>query len=268
MRKPAIPLAVLCALVFCLIANADILKVPNPEKFKKESTDKPRDPGPSRLGPVYAPLAEWLVARYGLADRTGIGVDIGGGSGSLVVELCKRSPKMHWIDLDINPSVFPDFFEKVQEAGIGGQVSAIFSDVQWMALRDNYVDIAVSRGSYPFWDDKKAGFAEIWRILKPGGVAYIGRGFSENLPVEVAREIRDSQIKRQAESENKGEGKGENKGNKIGKGFPNYSIEEAREELQTIMRDLAIETYTIIHPCPEGSEGINYGIWIEIRKSE
>jgi SAM-dependent methyltransferase len=264
MRKSAISATILCALIFSFIARADIVKVPNPEKFKKESTEKPRDTGPSRLAPVYAPLAEWLVARYNLADKSGIGVDIGGGSGSLVIELCKRSPKMHWINLDINPSVFPDFFWKAQEAGVGGQVSAIFSDAQWMALRDDYVDIAVSRGSYPFWDDKKAGFAEVWRILKPGGVAYIGRGFSENLPVEIARQIRESQINSQAEKKKKGG----DIGNKIGKGFPNYSIEESREELETIMRDLAIETYTILIPHPEGSDGINYGIWIEIRKNE
>jgi len=137
MRKSPISATILCALIFSFIARADIVKVPNPEKFKKESTEKPRDTGPSRLAPVYAPLAEWLVARYNLADKSGIGVDIGGGSGSLVIELCKRSPKMHWINLDINPSVFPDFFRKAQEAGVGGQVSAIFSDAQWMALRDD-----------------------------------------------------------------------------------------------------------------------------------
>jgi len=100
--------------------------------------------------------------------------------------------------------------------------------------------------------------------LKPGGVAYIGRGFSENLPVEIARQIRESQINSQAEKKKKGG----DIGNKIGKGFPNYSIEESRDELETIMRDLAIETYTILIPHPEGSDGINYGIWIEIRKNE
>ena len=32
-------------------------------------------------------------------------------------------------------------------------------------------------GSLPFWSDKTQAFREIKRVLKPGGIAYIGCGF-------------------------------------------------------------------------------------------
>jgi SAM-dependent methyltransferase len=124
----------------------------------------------------------------------------------------------------------------------------VFADAQALPFRDNYADVVVSRGSFPFWEDKRLGFAEVYRVLKPGGVAYIGRGFSENLPVETARTIRDRQ----------------KQGGK--QGPPPYNVDETERELRSIMRSLKIKHYTIHRPQPPGSEGINYGIWIEIHK--
>ena len=55
---------------------------------------------------VYAPLAEQIAREYQLANKGGIGIDIGSGPGTLVIELCKRT-KLHWINADINPYFFP-----------------------------------------------------------------------------------------------------------------------------------------------------------------
>jgi len=142
-----------------------------------------------RLAPVYAPLAEQIVRDYKLADKGGIGIDLGSGPGSLIIELCKRT-KMHWINADINPYFFPYFYKRAGEAGCSGRVSAVYADAQELPFRDNYADVFVSRGSYHFWDDKAKAFGEIYRVLKPGGVAFIGRGFADELPLELAKKIR------------------------------------------------------------------------------
>ena len=39
-------------------------------------------------------------------------------------------------------------------------------------------------------------FSEIYRVIKLGAVAYIGRGFSRDLPVETAKKIRLKQGKK------------------------------------------------------------------------
>ena len=39
------------------------------------------------------------------------------------------------------------------------------------------VDLVVSRGSVYFWDDLNAAFRETARVLRPGGMAFIGGGF-------------------------------------------------------------------------------------------
>ena len=195
------------------------------------------------LAPVYAPLAEQIVSDFDLGEKDGIGIDLGSGPGTLIVELCKRT-RIHWINADINPNYFVNFYRQAEEHGIGHQVSAIFADAHSLPFHDNYADIIVSRGSYHFWEDKVQAFGEIYRVLKPGAVAYIGRGFSRNLPVETAKKIRAKQGKKMK-----------------------YDVDKKANELYNIMSELGIKDYRIDIPKPPGSENVNYGIWIEFRKT-
>lgn len=196
------------------------------------------------LKPVYVPLAEQIVADFELDKKTGIGIDLGSGPGTLIIELCKRT-QLHWINADINPHFFAYFFSSAKEHGFGHRVSAVFTDAHSLAFRDNYADIIISRGSFHFWKDKVKAFGEIYRVLKPGATAYIGRGFSENLPVETAKKIRAQQGKKM-----------------------NYDVEKTANKLRQIMLDLGIKNYYIHKPKPADSEGVNYGIWVEFHKSE
>jgi SAM-dependent methyltransferase len=194
------------------------------------------------LAPVYAPLAEQIVEDFNLSEKNGIGIDLGSGPGTLIIELCKRT-RMHWMNADINPNYFAGFYRQAEENGVGNQVSAIFADAHNLPFRDNYADIIVSRGSYHLWEDKVQAFGEIYRVLKPGAVAYIGRGFSRNLPVETAKKIRAKQGKKMK-----------------------YDVEQKANELYNIMNELGIEDYRIDRPKPPGSENVNYGIWAEFHK--
>lgn len=194
------------------------------------------------LAPVYAPLAEQIVKDLNLREKEGIGIDLGSGPGTLILELCRHT-RLHWINADINPHFFPHFYEQAQQRDFGHRVSAIFADACALPFRDDYADIIVSRGSFPFWWDKTRAFSEIYRVLKPGAIAYIGRGFSENLPVTTAKKIRDKQ------------------GGKM-----KYDLDKAADELRNIMKTVRIKKWKIHRPNPPGSDNVNYGIWIEFHK--
>lgn len=195
-----------------------------------------------RLSPVYGPLAEYLVKELGLESRVEVGIDIGSGPGTLIIELCKHT-KGHWINADINPHFFPYFLQQAEKQGFGGRVSAIVADAQVLPFRDNYADVVASRGSFWLWDDKLKAFGEILRVLKSGGVAYIGRGFSENLPIDVAKSVRGGQ----------GDG-------------PKYDVAQTAEELREIMTKLKIKNYRIIRPRLNNNDGVDYGVWVEFHK--
>ena len=51
--------------------------------------------------------------------------------------------------------------------------------VQDIPLEQDTIDLAISRGSVPFWEDLPTAFAEIHRVLAPGGQAYIGGGLGD-----------------------------------------------------------------------------------------
>jgi len=197
-----------------------------------------------RLSPVYGPLAEQLVRDLGLGNRVGIGIDIGSGPGTLIIELCKRT-QWHWINADINPHFFPYFLRQAEELGFDGRVSAIEADARVLPFRDNYADVIVSRGSFWLWGDKLKAFEEVHRVLKPGGVAYIGRGFSENLPIDVAKKVRGGQ------------------GDTL-----KYDVAKTADELREIMVKLKIRNYSIIRPRLNNNEGVDYGVWIEFQKAK
>lgn len=196
--------------------------------------------------PLYGPLAEDIVGTLDIDDLSGTGIDIGGGPGNLVVELARRTPSMRWINVDINPHVIPFVENAARQAGLAGRVTAREADAVALPYADNSIDVAVSRGSFHLWSDLEGGLAEIVRVLKPGGAAYIGRGFSPNLPVRTARSIRERQRKN---------------------GFvPSYDVEETAKRLETAIRALGVTEYTVRIPAPRGSGDVSYGVWIIFRK--
>lgn len=232
-------------LLFCVAGclNDKALSLRPDEKYTERNALGMIRTSRTTLAPVYAPLAEQIVSDFDLGKKEGIGLDLGSGPGTLIVELCKRT-RMHWINVDINPNFFPNFYRQAEQNHLGHRVSAIFADAHNLPFRDNYADIIVSRGSYHFWEDKERAFSEIYRVLKPGAVAYIGRGFSRNLPVETAKKIRAKQGKKMK-----------------------YDVGKKADELSNIMKLLGIKNYRIDIPQPPSSENVNYGIWIEFRKT-
>ena len=237
--------AVALALFFCAACHLSSKPSPAPsnEKYTRQNALGMIKASRGALAPVYAPLAEQIVADFNLDKKTGIGIDLGSGPGTLIVELCKRT-RLHWINADINPHFFPYFYRLAEKYGFGHRVSAISTDAHALAFRDNYADIIVSRGSFHLWEDKVKAFGEIYRVLKPGAVAYIGRGFSRNLPVETAKKIRANR-----------------------RGKLKYDVEKTADELSDIMNFLGIEEYRIHIPKPPASEKVNYGVWVEFHKS-
>ncbi len=194
------------------------------------------------LAPVYAPLAEEIAERLALAEQDGLGIDLGSGPGTLITELCKHT-KLHWVNADINPHFFPYFLARAEAEGCGGRVSAIRADACALPFRDNLADAVVSRGSLQFWPDLHVALREIRRVLKPGGIAYIGRGLPERMPLETAKNLRS----------NAGEG-------------PKYDPNQLERQLREAMQALGIEEYVIHRPRQDNPEGINYGVWLQFRK--
>jgi SAM-dependent methyltransferase len=135
-----------------------------------------------RFAPLYPALAKQIVEDYGVTE--GVCVDVGGGCGSLAIELAKITNLTVYV-LDIDPVAVALCNLLAEEAGLQERVRAVQGDAQDMLFRDGFADLVVSRGSIFFWPDPYAGVRESYRILKPGGVAFVGGGFSRLMAPEV-----------------------------------------------------------------------------------
>ena len=78
------------------------------------------------------------------------------------------------------------------EAGLTGRVRGIEGDADDLPLKDGFADLVVSRNSLFEWPDKLQGIKEAYRILKPGGVAYLGGGYPRLLDPAVLRPLVDA----------------------------------------------------------------------------
>ncbi len=126
------------------------------------------------FAPIYPIIAEQIVAKSGI--KAGKCLDAGCGTGALGRAVAKIT------NLDIT------FFDRSDEMlelakkyandeKIGSRSTFLQGDIHAIPLKDESIDVVISRGSSPFWEDWHKAYSEIFRILKPGGMAYIGGGF-------------------------------------------------------------------------------------------
>jgi len=139
------------------------------------------------FAPIYPVIAEQVLAWSGIRD--GLCLDLGSGPGLLSVALAEKSD-LSVIALDAEPAMARIAQETA--AGRTGRVAPVIGDVHCMPVRDNTASLIVSRGSIFFWEDRVQAFREIERVLRPGGVAFVGGSFGtaelrDNIFAEMRR---------------------------------------------------------------------------------
>ncbi len=123
---------------------------------------------------IYPVIARQIIERTGITS--GRCIDLGGGPGMLAVELAKAST-LDVTVCDVTSECVALAEENSREHGVHERVSAVQGAAEKLPFDDNSIDLVVSRGSIFFWDDQQQGLSEVYRVLGPGGWAYIGGGF-------------------------------------------------------------------------------------------
>lgn len=139
------------------------------------------------LLPIYPLIAQQCVDDYGLNE--GICLDIGTGNGYIGTEIAKiTNMDMHYVDINPDGLVFAR--ETVEVADIDNQCFFIEADVcDRLPFSDEFADFVVSRGSFWFWKDQVKALAEIYRVLKVGGTAFIGGGLGRYVPASMRKRL-------------------------------------------------------------------------------
>jgi SAM-dependent methyltransferase len=189
------------------------------------------------LQPMYPLLIQQFVDDYQLME--GIAVDIGTGPGYLGLEMAKIT-YMKICFVDIKQEALDKAKKSFDSLELDNESEFIKADVRSLPFEDNFADFAMSRGSIWFWQEPEKGLKEIYRILKPGGVAVIGGGLGRYIPQTMRTRLQES-IKR---------GLAERK-----------ETRPSPEEFETMVKKAELPAYQIL---TDGKNG--RGKWVEIRK--
>ncbi|WP_035237992.1 class I SAM-dependent methyltransferase [Desulfobacter vibrioformis] len=125
--------------------------------------------------PIYPVIARNAMDATGV--RHGRCLDLGAGPGMLAMAVAQAVPGMPVTAFDFSDDSLEIARENIRQAGLEKQITTTAGDVHGMPFENAEFDLIVSRGSMFFWDDLKGAFAEILRVLAPGGGTYIGGGF-------------------------------------------------------------------------------------------
>ncbi len=135
--------------------------------------------------PSYPLIANQITDKLGIKE--GIAIDVGAGPGSLSIAMV-RETQLKIYAMDIAPEMLRVAQESIAKEGLKNRITPIIGDVHQMPFQDEFSDLIFSRGSMFFWNDLCTGFREIYRVLKPGGGAYIGGGFGS---AELRKKIKN-----------------------------------------------------------------------------
>lgn len=134
-------------------------------------------------------LAEHVMEYYG--RRHGDVLELGPFAGGISLELARRHPGLN-ITVAAQDSVVVDLLGKeIEGTGLGGEIEVKRSRLDLLAFADSLFDLVIFRGAYFFLDEGGGILKEICRVLREGGIGFIGGGYGKDTPQPVIDEIAD-----------------------------------------------------------------------------
>jgi ubiquinone/menaquinone biosynthesis C-methylase UbiE len=177
------------------------------------------------FSPIYPVIASQIVQETQIFD--GVCLDAGCGTGALgraMARLCG----LHVTFFDQSETMLEFAKSYAHDEAIMTRSNFVQGDIHDIPLETGSVDLVVSRGSSPFWDNQEQAYSEILRVLRKGGRAYIGGGFGN---AELREQIVNTMLERNPD---------------WNKRFKNRS-QNAREALPQILNKLSPTWFEVIN---------------------
>ncbi len=188
--------------------------------------------------PLYDYYAQKAKAHTHLIE--GYCLDVGSNGGYFGLALAKIT-NLHMIFFDIAQEALEKAEKNIVEDGLQKRATTLLGDVHAIPLEDETMDLIISRGSLPFWEEPALAFKEIYRVLKKGGTTFVGggKGTSEiKEQIEENMRQRGQEIDREAMDKMHGDG--------------------MKRDYDALLKSVGIVDY-VIHRAEDG-------IWIQMQK--
>ena len=136
---------------------------------------------------VYPYLVAHIMEHY--RRHSGSVLELGPFSGGISRELAKSYPRLNITITAERPDVVGYLEQEIITSGLDQKIKVKQSALSQLAFADSRFDLIIFRGAFFFLDDGLLG--EIFRVLGPGGLAFVGGGYGKGIPKQLIDDIHD-----------------------------------------------------------------------------
>ncbi len=184
--------------------------------------------------PAVVSTVKQIIEDYGVLE--GVCVDVGCGTAVFAIELCRHS-KLKIYALEKEKAIYEVARMNIEKERLTDKIIPVLGNAHELPFENEFANFLISRGSYHCWEDKVRVFKEIYRVLKKGGIGFVGGGFGRYVTEEELnrmKSLRDHSLKEDAKA---------------------YS---SPDKLREVIYKANISNFHIVHD--------KAGLWAEIKK--
>ncbi|MFW9771923.1 MAG: class I SAM-dependent methyltransferase [Candidatus Thorarchaeota archaeon] len=118
-------------------------------------------------------LRRKIVNKLKKYDLKGLVIDIGCGSGNLIIQIAKNFNGIEPLGIDISDEILELAKKRAALNGVNDKVKFKTGNVESLPLSDNSAEFIVSSFSLHHWISPKKALSEVTRVLKKDGILLI-----------------------------------------------------------------------------------------------
>ncbi len=108
-----------------------------------------------------------------LRDDVRTMLDVGAGTAQIPIELCQRQPHVHIVAIDMAQHMLRIGQRNLEQAGLSERIHLQWCDAKRMPFADQSFDAVMSNSIVHHIPEPFAVFAEMARVVKPGGLLFV-----------------------------------------------------------------------------------------------
>ncbi|MDX9986524.1 MAG: class I SAM-dependent methyltransferase [Dehalococcoidales bacterium] len=138
---------------------------------------------------IYPYLVGQIMEIY--PHQEGKALELGPFAGGISQNLAKQYPSLDITIADERDEMLAWFKQELATEVKAGNIKIASSKLDKLDFASETYDLVVIRGAFFFLTDNPHLLGEIFRVLKPGGIALVGGGYGKDTPQELINEIAD-----------------------------------------------------------------------------
>jgi ubiquinone/menaquinone biosynthesis C-methylase UbiE len=137
--------------------------------------------------PAIRSTVKQVIEDYGPLE--GVCVDVGCGTAVFAIELSKLSG-LRIFALEKERMIYEIACTNIRKENLSNRIIPVLGDAYSLPFDDKFAHFIISRGAYHCWEDKVKVFKEIYRVLKEGGIGFVGGGFGRYVTDKELRKMK------------------------------------------------------------------------------